>query len=266
MDDKRIIVFSDIHANINAYKAALKQARQIGFDHLINLGDLLTYGCDTTEIIDTTNNAVEIDKMILIKGNHDQLYFDLMRSDYSYYNTLPDWIQDSINWTIDNTCLDNFENNYNWLNYYNLDNIYFAHANPFEYGNWSYLNSNEKYIEAAENLSRQHKAIGIFGHTHRQNISLISDNYVCTSIPEQNTFNKTYLLTQLALIINLDSIGQPRNSNKLSTLLVLDIKENQLDLEFVKIPYDLGKHKESIRNALFSKGTQKKLFSFFNVI
>ena len=78
MDDKRIIVFSDIHANINAYKAALKQARQIGFDHLINLGDLLTYGCDTTEIIDTTNNAVEIDKMILIKGNHDQLYFDLL--------------------------------------------------------------------------------------------------------------------------------------------------------------------------------------------
>ena len=71
MVDKRIIVISDIHANINAYKAALKKAREIGFDLLINLGDLLTYGCDTTEIIETTNNAVEIDKMILIKGNHD---------------------------------------------------------------------------------------------------------------------------------------------------------------------------------------------------
>ena len=179
MADKRIIIFSDVHANINAYQAALKKAREIGFDQLINLGDILTYGCDTTAIIETTNNAVEIDKMILIKGNHDQLYFDLMRSDYSYYDTLPAWIQESIDWTIDNTYLEGFETNYNWLNFYILDNIYFAHANPFQYGNWSYLNSDDKYIKAANSLALKHKNIGIFGHTHRQNTSLISNDYTC---------------------------------------------------------------------------------------
>ena len=65
------------------------------------------------------------------------------------------------------------------------------------------------------------------------------------------------------MIINVDSIGQPRNITKLSTLLVLDIKANQFNLEFIKVPYDLSKHKKSIRNALFSEETQKKLFSFF---
>ena len=260
---ERIIVFSDIHANINAYEAALKKAREIGFDRLINLGDLLTYGCDAKEIIEATNNAVEIDKMILIKGNHDQLYFDIMRDDYSYYDTLPAWIRESIDWTIDNTCLEEFETNYDWLNFYTLDNIYFAHANPFQYGNWSYLNSEKKYIKAANNLALKKKSIGIFGHTHRQNMSLISNNYVCTSVPDQNTFYKSNLLENLALIINLDSIGQPRNDSKLSTLLVLDIKGNQYELEFVKVSYDLNKHKDNIRNALLSVGTQKKLFSFF---
>ena len=230
---------------------------------MINLGDLLTYGCDTTEIIEATNNAVELDKMILIKGNHDQLYFDLMRDDYSYYDTLPSWIQESIDWTVDNTHLDEFETNYDWLNFYTLDNIFFAHANPFQYGNWSYLNSEEKSIKAANNLAVMQKSIGIFGHTHRQNISLISNNYVCTPVREQNTFKKSNLLENLALIINLDSVGQPRNDTKLSTLLVFDIKENQFDLKFVKVPYDLNKHQESIRNASLSVETQKKLFSFF---
>ena len=263
MNDRRIIVFSDIHANIFAYKAALKQARKIGFDQLINLGDLLTYGCDTTEILEITNNSVELDKMILIKGNHDQLYFDLMRSDDSYYKTLPAWIQASVDWTIDNTCLQNYETSYNWLEFYKLDNIYFAHANPFKYGDWSYLNSDEKFIKAANNLSLKNKPIGIFGHTHRQNISLISKDYICSQITKDKIINKNYLLKYLALIINLDSIGQPRNSTKLSTFLLLNIKENQFDLEFVEIPYEVNKHKENIRKALLSRKTQQKLLSFF---
>ena len=72
----------------------------------------------------------------------------------------------------------NFEKLFNWLDHYKLDNIYFAHANPFEYGNWLYLNSNEKYIEAAHSLYGKQKPIGIFGHTHRRNISLISNNNI----------------------------------------------------------------------------------------
>ena len=118
-------------------------------------------------------------------------------------------------------------------------------------------------IKAANNLSLKHKTIGIFGHTHRQNISLISNDYVCSQITKDNIFNKSYLLKYLALIINLDSIGQPRNSIKRATFLVLNIKENQLDLKFVEIPYEVSKHKEKIRKALFSRKTQKKILSYF---
>ncbi len=263
MIDKRIIVISDIHANVNAYKSALKKARELGFDLIINLGDLLTYGCDTKETIELTNQAVQKDNMVVIKGNHDQLYFDLKRGDFTYFKTLPTWIKDSISWTIENTNLENFEKLFNWLDHYKLDNTYFAHANPFEYGNWSYLNSNEKYIEAAHSLYGKQKSIGIFGHTHRRNISLISNNNVVKSMREQKIVYEIDLIKNLALIINLDSIGQPRGGSKPCTLLVLDIKENLFDIDFVEFNYDLNKHKESIYRASFSKETQKKIFSFF---
>ena len=263
MVDKRVIVFSDVHANINAYSAALKLARQLGFDQLVNLGDLLTYGCDTAEILDETLNSVESDNMILIKGNHDQLYFDFMRGDYRYYNTLPVWIKESIDWTIENTYLENYEDSYNWLESYKLDNIYFAHANPFNYGDWTYLDTDKKFIKAANNLSIDHKTIGVFGHTHRQNIMSVSNDYKCSQITEEKIITNNILLKYLAIIINLDSIGQPRNNVKRSTFLILNIKNNQLKLEFIEIPYDVNKHKESIRKALLSRKTQQKIFSFF---
>lgn len=263
MVDKQIIVFSDIHANINAYKAALKQARQIGFDQLINLGDLLTYGCDSTRILETTNNSIELDKMILIKGNHDQLYFDIMRSDYSYYKTLPAWIQESIDWTIDNTCLENYETSYNWLDFYNLDNIYFAHANPFKYGNWSYLNSDKKFIKAANNLSLKHKTIGVFGHTHRQKIINVSNVCKCHEATGSDHFTSDFISKQLAILITLDSIGQPRNNNKRSTILIINNKSRRLNLKFVEVPYDVGVHKKTIRQTLLSNKTKEKLISLF---
>lgn len=263
MVNKRIIVLSDIHANINAYKVALKLARQIGFDQLVNLGDLLTYGCDTTEVLDETSNAVKTDNMILIKGNHDQLYFDILCGNYSYYNTLPSWIQESIEWTNNNTYLGNYETRYNWQESYKFENIYFAHANPFNYGDWTYLDTNEKYIKSANDLSIGHNTIGVFGHTHRQKITTVSNDNKCAQITKSKISTSNISLKYLTFIINLDSIGQPRNSIKKSTFLVINKKNDRYYLEFIDIPYDMNKHKAKIQKALLSKRTRKKIISYF---
>ena len=71
--------------------------------------------------------------MKLIKGNHDQLYL-ILYSNFNYYETLPLWIKESIDWTIENTDLDNYEIEYDWLDNYLHDDMFFAHANPFKYG------------------------------------------------------------------------------------------------------------------------------------
>ena len=238
-------------------------ARHLGFDKLVNLGDLLTYGCNPKEILDQTLNAVESDNMILIKGNHDQLYFDLMRGDYDYYNTLPEWIQESIDWTTKNICLDNFEADYPWRNHYKLYNMYFAHANPFKYGNWAYLNVEKDFIRAAMAMAKHDNNIGIFGHTHRKKIVHISNNYKFHQLMPPQNFTSNFISKQLAVFITIDSIGQPRNSNKESTLLVVNIKNKVFNLEFIKVPYEINLHKKTIQQTPLSKKTKEKIISFF---
>ena len=61
-----------------------------GFDKLILLGDILTYGVNIHEVLDLVANRVSKNNTYLIRGNHDQLYDELLNSKYSdYYENLP---------------------------------------------------------------------------------------------------------------------------------------------------------------------------------
>ena len=263
MIEKKIIVLSDIHSNFSAYKQSLLVAEKLGFDQLINLGDLLTYGCDTNNILELTSKMISKYDMKLIKGNHDQLYFDLIKKDYSYYNKLPDWIKESIDWIMDKKSLHNFYYDYDWLDFLKTESFYFAHANPFDYGNWDYLINEAKYIESAIALNKKKCRFGIFGHTHRKNVNTISYNLVCKSMINRKFFSKDFIKDKLAININVDSIGQPRSKSKRSSLLILDIKKNGVELEFKNFFYDVESHLNKIKDSSLSNNTKNKLISFF---
>ena len=72
----KIAVLSDIHSVSSALDAALDDARAEGFDVLLILGDLLTYGVNPAETLELVHEAVARDGAILISGNHDQMYLD----------------------------------------------------------------------------------------------------------------------------------------------------------------------------------------------
>ena len=88
-----IVILSDVHGNARALRAALVQALRDPIDHLVFLGDLLTYGHDVQEVLDLVNEAQTKHDAVLLIGNHDQLYFDIAKGDSPYLDTLPEWIQ-----------------------------------------------------------------------------------------------------------------------------------------------------------------------------
>ncbi|HPU94084.1 MAG TPA: metallophosphoesterase family protein, partial [Candidatus Saccharicenans sp.] len=47
----RYLVFSDIHGNLEALEAVLKDARKKRIDHYLFLGDLVGYGASPNEVI-----------------------------------------------------------------------------------------------------------------------------------------------------------------------------------------------------------------------
>ena len=71
----RILLLSDIHANLEALDACLANAPS--FDRVVNLGDIVGYGASPNEV---TNKARDMGK-VFVRGNHDKAATGLMDLD-----------------------------------------------------------------------------------------------------------------------------------------------------------------------------------------
>src|ERR1700759_5210906 len=75
----RALVVSDVHGNLQALQAVLSAAGSPatgGFDELWNLGDIVGYGANPNEVIDTIRPLARIN----VRGNHDRVCCGLSSS------------------------------------------------------------------------------------------------------------------------------------------------------------------------------------------
>ena len=63
-------VFTDIHANRQAFAACLEAARARGVERIICLGDLVGYGADPEWTVDDVMQLVD-EGAVAVRGNHD---------------------------------------------------------------------------------------------------------------------------------------------------------------------------------------------------
>ncbi len=63
----RALVVSDVHGNLQALQAVLSAAGS--FDELWNLGDIVGYGANPNEVINTIRALARIN----VRGNHDRV-------------------------------------------------------------------------------------------------------------------------------------------------------------------------------------------------
>ncbi len=162
----RIAVISDVHSNIAPFRQALKDARQEGFDQLILLGDLFTYGVDPCACRDLALEAIDRDGAFLVGGNHEQLYIDLRDRRSAYIDKLPEWIRELVEWTWGELG-EEWPLRLEWIPEWAWGSVLFAHANPFGYGDWTYLSDETLLSTAASKLRERGFRAGIFGHLHR---------------------------------------------------------------------------------------------------
>jgi predicted phosphodiesterase len=71
----RILLLSDIHANLEALEASLAAAPS--FDAVVNLGDIVGYGASPNEV---TARSRDLGK-IFVRGNHDKAVTGLLELD-----------------------------------------------------------------------------------------------------------------------------------------------------------------------------------------
>lgn len=63
----RIVIFSDIHANLEALEAILAETADLGVDRIVCLGDVVGYYADPEECVRRIREA----KVVCVQGNHD---------------------------------------------------------------------------------------------------------------------------------------------------------------------------------------------------
>lgn len=234
-------MLSDIHAMHAGLAAALGAARTEGFDALVILGDLLTYGVGPAETLDLVHDAVARDGAILITGNHDQIYLDLAGAGGDYLAGLPMWLQETVNWTAAripaNALLD-----FTWQQSWACGPMFAAHANPGAFGDWTYLNTDARADHAAAALAERGYRYGIFGHTHRA-----------------RRFDRDGVS-----LFTLGSLGQPRDDDdpRLQWTMI-DMDEDEITIAPRAVAFDRAAHIKAIRATTLSPSTQDRLCGFF---
>jgi predicted phosphodiesterase len=66
----RYLLLSDLHANLEATLAVMRDARELGFDRTVVLGDLVGYGASPNEVVQIVR---DLNPLAAIRGNHDKV-------------------------------------------------------------------------------------------------------------------------------------------------------------------------------------------------
>ena len=239
----KLAILSDIHSAADHYEAGLAAARAEGFDRLIILGDLFTYGPEPARVMDLTLDAIDRDGAVLIAGNHDQMYLELAAGHSDYAPRLQEWIRESVEWTV--TKLDSAPSLHDlpWQEEWSADGVLIAHANPFGFGDWTYLTDDDRFERACVTLSERGFGFGLFGHTHRFRVYEASDG------------------TRAATV---GSIGQPRTRGSPTSEWALLTIGDTVELDRRVIDLGWGKLQADIRASSLSPATQQRLCEYFH--
>jgi diadenosine tetraphosphatase ApaH/serine/threonine PP2A family protein phosphatase len=241
----RLLILSDIHANLEALEACLDAAPE--YDLVYNLGDIVGYGANPNEV---TTRSRELGS-IFVRGNHDKACSGL--SDLSDFNPIAGL---AALWTREKLTDDHLQ----FLRALPegpispIKNVQLVHGSPRDEDEYILMTSDAYMI-----LAQVSVPLTFFGHTHVQRCSLLEKN------GEGKTFAPNYKSTQgkqtatlevkqhTKYLVNPGSVGQPRDNDPRAAFLLYDTETGIIT--FYRVPYDIARAQEKI----FSAGLPERL-------
>jgi len=256
----RFAVIGDIHGNEQALDAALSATDEMGFDQRVFIGDLLTYGTSVTTIVEKMAKLSQDGNTTVLRGNHDLIYDQLLKGNSSYKDSLPSWLQNSIDITFEQLepgiwaqvlFQDNFVN----------EAVYFSHANPFGRHNWRYLNTQADMEDAANTLHMKQACVGVFGHTHR--IAIFHGGVHQLPLSQNDPFLENLgVLNCNPVVLNCGSVGQPRDKNNREHVLWVETSAQAVKCWFQPIFYEVEGHLADLEESTLIAEAKRRIRAF----
>ena len=231
----RFAIFGDIHANLHALQAVLADAKEQEATHYICMGDVVGYNAFPRECL---NIVRELD-CPTVKGNHDeQASMDITQEG------LNPLAEEALDWTREQLQPADQQ----WLRELRMQrqvrDFTIVHSTLDTPHKWGYVTTQ---LDAAASFSYQHTGICFIGHTH------VPRAYIREGSVRTLAFGTLQIQRNQKYLINVGSVGQPRDGDWRAAYCIYDTVKNQVELR--RLPYD----RRGAQQAILAAGLPEKL-------
>ena len=241
----RIAIFSDVHANLEAFLAVLSDISTRGCDLRFCLGDTVGYGANPSECV----ALLKANSIPSLKGNHDEAAgVDIPLGLFNPQAAA------AIQWT--RNALKREERDWLLELPYQMSlpehRMTLYHANGFEPEGWEYV-CRKTDASLMLTLREQKTPLVFIGHTHAAAAYAAKPS----GKPQDIVGNSFRLQDGTRYVINVGSIGQPRDKNPKACYVIYDTAAKTIN--FIRLDYPIARAQDKIIAAKFPERLAKRL-------
>lgn len=225
----RYAIVSDLHANARAWDAVLADLCEQEADLVVCLGDIVGYGPNPTEVLESVRCVTEN----LVMGNHDAAAAGLM--DYSIFN---DQARQAIEWTMTVLGPEAKQALSSMPLAIDAGEILFVHAEIAVPGRFGYISDTRM---ARENFAASDHFVTFVGHTHVPTIFEQNARGKVRELPDEDI----RLDEGKRFIVNVGSVGEPRDFGDLRARYVLYDDATRV-VTFRRVEFDIAAYRHDL--------------------
>ncbi len=249
-------ILSDIHANLEAFQTVLEKCKDVDVEQYVCLGDTVGYGANPAECLALLRS---LNPIANVKGNHDEFASnndEVMEGFNPHARAAVLWTKAQLN-----EDARDYLANLPFRSTPRGTNFTIVHATLDSPDAWGYIF--DPY-HAEDNFQYQFTPVCFCGHSHvplvfcKKPVIFRTGNPIepvpewtdgKVSLPEADKETEITLQIQpgYKYLINVGSVGQPRNRDPRASFAVYDSAEKTVTR--YAIPYDIAAAQEKIRAA-----------------
>ncbi|HUT24063.1 MAG TPA: metallophosphoesterase family protein [Sumerlaeia bacterium] len=237
-----LVVFSDVHGNLPALRTFFDEMdSRAGIDAVVCCGDLVGYGAHPNECCQLVRER----RIPCVLGNHDAVALNL--TGIGFFNEIA---RAAALWShehLEKTHADYLAG----LPYAHLRaDLTFVHGSPANPEAWDYILSTD---DAADNFDAFDSRICFIGHSHWPVVFEARGDGEARCLRPGNV----RLRRDCRYIVNVGSVGQPRDGDPRLCYVTVDREANLL--QYHRVPYPVSEAQRAIAEAGLPKGLAYRL-------
>ena len=215
----RYAILSDIHANYDALETVLNELKNENIDKYVCVGDIVGYGSQPDRCVDKVREMT----VACVAGNHD--FATIEKTNIEFFNT---YAKEATLWTRQKLSEDDKQYLKNLKLVEETEDFTIVHGTLYAPALFDYIQTT---FDAYLSLQVLKTDLCFVGHSHVP-ISFFLDDAVTYSVEPEIELNPG-----VKAIINVGSVGQPRDDNPKAAYAIYDTEQKKVWIK--RVEYDV---------------------------